>query len=244
MYRPNAATRWARIVVPVGIIALVGLRYAQSHGPDVASTATTEVTTTTTTNGVPSSVTNTVTVTTHSNSAEVTLTGTPAQERYFGALPKPPSGAKAWEKTQGDRGYLTPGAFVGAYYSADTQKDELAVAEQRGLDYAVRVNWHAGKDYVDAFIIHFATPAGASSFYLDRLQSDQNSFDRSGSVTVPGIADSRIFVKKALDSYGNAGTAGIALDGDSVIVDAMLTPAVPGADELSTMMINEYTALN
>ena len=253
MFPANSAFfRWcyraAPVVLPLGLVALVGLHYASTHAPsvDVATTSTTSSVTTTTVNGVPSKVTRTTTVTTHSKSAKVSVTGTPAQEKLFAALPQPPSGAMPWKGVKGPLGIISPDRFLAAWADAGTGTPLSWAAQHDGLDYAVRVAWSA-RDGAEAddFAVHFGTSAGAHGFYESLLQAGRTDLadDATGPAAVPGVADGRIFAKKGPDPSGDATVWGFDLEGDVVVADVVLTPDAPDRASVATMIGQEHAAL-
>lgn len=192
-------------------------------------------------------------------SASGTPTGTPggtvtqspaatgAQAQVLAALPQRPVTAKDWAgaKDPSFVGILTAEQFIEADYLQSTWADERGIQKGRGLQFAGRRNWMdpATGIYLDTFIIHYASAAGAESDYLSQVRADAKDYDAQGAYTVPGIGKSKVFVKAKLDSFGNSTTMGLALAGDNVLRIIMLNPAAPDHAAASSLLTGEYQAL-
>lgn len=178
------------------------------------------------------------------SAAAVQATGTPAQMLLFKALPTPPDGSMAWAKVQSPtlRGVLDLDQFVQAYFDSAGQASGLTTEQQRGFQYAVRVDWQ-GDDgsYADAYIVHYSAASGALAFYSGQLKVSTAGYAGAGQVS--GITDSKLYTDSTLDSFGNASVKAWAVAGSNVISLYTLTPSQPGTEAASRMIAAEYAAI-
>jgi hypothetical protein len=206
----------ARLAIPVAILVGIGI-HNLSPGAVAASTAV------------------------------VKPVGTPEQVALFNDLPKPPSGSTKWTNAQQEtlRGVLTFDQTVDAYFEPSAQATAMTAEKTRGLQYSVRVNWitEDGDNYVEAFILHYATPAGALDFYQGQLKVNAAHYDTTGGGTVPGAVNSKLLVKGEPDTDGNDAAQGWAVAGANVISIYSLSPDAPAVSADTALMSAEYQAL-
>jgi hypothetical protein len=173
--------------------------------------------------------------------------GRPVEAQVLAALPKRPAGALPWDKANMPNalGLITAEQFIEADYKPTDWSNERSFQNRDGLQYAARQTWYdpAQGTYVDAFIIHYATAAGAQSYYLGALHAEAKVYDATGTFSVPGIPQSMVFVKTKLDSYGNATALGLGLAGNNVLHIVMLVPAAPDHAAAIALLTGEYKAL-
>ncbi|MFC5911402.1 hypothetical protein [Streptacidiphilus monticola] len=133
---------------------------------------------------------------------------------------------------------LTPAEYIRANYKQAAQSSEVGIQRVRGLQFAARQDWYddATGYYVDTFIIHYATATGAESDYLSMVKYDTKSYGAQGSYTVPGMAQSKVFVRAKLDSFGNSASLGLALVGNDVLRLYMLNPASPDHTTMASLL--------
>ncbi|MEY9875415.1 hypothetical protein ABH931_004916 [Streptacidiphilus sp. MAP12-33] len=241
------ATRGTRTSTRLGVLGLAAVAMTLLSGCGVVSFGT-QKTASASVPSVAASATGSGSTAPSAPSAPATGgTVTGAQAQILAALPKRPATAKAWTLAQDPTavGLLTPQQFILADYTAAAQASELGIQKERGLQYAARQNWfdQATGIYVDTFVIHYSTASGAQSDYLILLKGDSKKYDAQGSYTVPGIAQSKVFVKAKLDSYGNSMSLGLAVVGDNVLRTLMLNPAAPDHATLTGLLTGEYKAL-
>ncbi|RAG82715.1 hypothetical protein DN069_26060 [Streptacidiphilus pinicola] len=180
-------------------------------------------------------------------SSAPTATASGAQGQVLAALPQRPATARDWTGAQDPSamGILTVEQFIEADYTPSAWTTERGAQQSRGLQFAGRRAWYdpATATYVDSFVIHYASAAGAESDYLSQVKADAKNYDAQGSFTVPGVAKSKVFVKSGLDSNGNALTMGLAVAGDDVLRVVVMKPATPDHDTAVQVLSGEYQAL-
>lgn len=227
----------ARAVIGISVAALSVVGMMLRLHPQATTTTTTTVV------SGPSGST-TLTDTSQGDTAVVTVSGPADQVKLFHSLPTPPVGAHK-PTGFGNEGLLTTEQFIEADFTSSGWAEERTSLPKRGFQYAVRVYWcTSDTGCVDEFIDHFGTPTQAQSYYLAQSSADAKDYDASGTFAVPGVAESKVFVKKALDSVGNAELNGLACAGSDVVRIDTQTPATPDRTVLDPLMTTTVANLD
>ncbi|WP_035798717.1 hypothetical protein [Kitasatospora mediocidica] len=157
-------------------------------------------------------------------------------------LPPAPADSKQFDDGKPE-GALTADQFVDGLFSPASQAKAHTTEAARGLQFAARRAWMSDTSaFVDIYLIRFATSKGAESFYDSRMTSDAANFDANTS-SAPQLPNSKVFVKTALDKYGNALARIYVQVGNTVITVYTASPATPDKDTVSALALQAYHAV-